>query len=71
MAAAYLDFRDTTELKAAIARGDAPPPSCMRGSGRRREPIWARIDLDRVASCVPTGQAMAWDVDTEDLTALV
>jgi hypothetical protein len=47
MAAAYLDYRDTAELAAAVGRGEAPPPSCLRGNGRRREPVWARVDLDR------------------------
>lgn len=47
MTAAYLDYRDTAELQRAIARGDAPPPTSLRGAGRAREPIWARESLDR------------------------
>jgi len=47
MAAAYLDFADTVELAVAVRRGDAPAPSSLRGKGRKREPIWARDDLDR------------------------
>lgn len=47
MTAAYLDYRDTAELKRAIVRGDAPPPTSLRGTGRAREPIWARQSLDR------------------------
>lgn len=47
MAAAYLDYRDTAELAAAIGRRDAPPPSCIRGKGRHTEPVWSRDDLDR------------------------
>jgi hypothetical protein len=47
MAAAYLDFSNTAELVAAIKRGDAPVPSSLRGKGRKREPVWSRIDLDR------------------------
>jgi hypothetical protein len=49
MAAAYLDYCDTRELVAAIVRGEAPAPSSLRGSGRKREPIWARSDLDHYA----------------------
>ncbi len=46
MAAAYLDLRDTKELARAVGRGEAPPPSALRGSGRKREPIWAKVSLD-------------------------
>ena len=70
MAAAYLDYRDTAELAAAVARGNAPPPSSLRGSGRRREPIWARIDLDRrVASGAL--QSEFSQPEKENLAALV
>jgi hypothetical protein len=47
MTAAYLDYRDTAELQRAIVRGDAPPPSSLRGAGRGREPIWDRETLDQ------------------------
>jgi hypothetical protein len=47
MTAAYLDFSNTADLAAAIRSGDAPAPSSLRGKGRKREPIWARDDLDR------------------------
>lgn len=57
MAAAYLDYRDTTEFAIAIRRGDAPPPSSLRGSGRKREPVWCREELDRyLAPAPPDGQ---------------
>jgi hypothetical protein len=39
MTAAYLDFATSGKLQAAIARGEAPPPSAMRSFDRRRVPI--------------------------------
>jgi hypothetical protein len=68
MAAAYLDYRNTAELSAAVVRGDAPPPSSLRGTGRRREPVWARVDLDR---SVASGQSEAGEPTKENLAALV
>jgi hypothetical protein len=57
MAAAYLDYSDTSELAAAVVRGDAPAPSSLRGKGRDREPVWNRNDLDRhVAPISPDRQ---------------
>lgn len=47
MVAAYFDFKDTADLQRAIARGEAPPPSVLRGSGRAREPIWHKWSLDQ------------------------
>jgi hypothetical protein len=47
MTAAFLDFEDTKALAAAVTRGEAPPPSAMRGAGRAREPVWNRAALDR------------------------
>ena len=70
MAAAYLDFRDTAELTAAVVRGEAPPPSSLRGTGRKREPIWARQDLDRrVASEAVESEAS--NVGSENLATLL
>jgi hypothetical protein len=70
MAAAYLDHRDTAELATAIARGDAPPPSCLRGAGRSREPVWAKAILDRfVAPLLANDQND--DRSKENLRALV
>jgi hypothetical protein len=70
MAAAYLDYRDTSELAAAISRGQAPPPSSLRGSGRRREPVWARVELDRCVAftALPSESGVP---AKENLTALV
>jgi hypothetical protein len=67
MAAAYLDYRDTGELAAGIDRGEAPPPSSLRGKGRCREPIWTRDDLDRHVA--PLSQHA--DRTTENLQSLV
>lgn len=70
MAAAYLDFRNSAELTAAVVRGEAPTPSSLRGAGRKREPIWARQDLDR---CVASRaiESEASKVGSENLTALL
>lgn len=69
MVAAYLDYRDTAELAAAIRRGEAPPPTSFRRRGRRREPVWSRVTLDCYTSrrtvCESTG------VTEEDLQSLV
>ena len=70
MVAAYYDFRDTAELQRAVARGETPPPSSLRGSGRNREPIWTRLDLDRhIAPAPPSRQDEARP--RENLAALV
>lgn len=42
VAAAFHDFTDTKAFFRAIAQGDAPRPTGFRGSGRAREPVWAR-----------------------------
>ena len=69
MTAAYLDYRDTAELQRGIARGDAPPPTSVRGSGRSREPIWSRNWIDhRIAHPGPVGQNQSSKID---LVALV
>lgn len=69
MVAAYLDYRDTAELTAAIRRGEAPSPTSFRRRGRGREPVWSRVMLDYYTSqhtaCEPTG------VTEEDLQSLV
>lgn len=49
MAAAYLDFQDAAQLSRAVSKGAAPPPTAIRGSGRSREPVWAKTRLDRFA----------------------
>ena len=40
VAAAFLDFRTTRELMAAIVEGDAPKATAVRGEGKSREPVW-------------------------------
>ncbi len=70
MTAAYLDYRDTGELARAVVRGDAPPPSSLRGTGRSREPVWSRDCLDRrVAPLAPASQDAGRP--KENLAALV
>jgi len=46
MAAAYLDYRDTSELARGISRGEAPPPIGHHGIGRAKEPIWSKTAID-------------------------
>jgi hypothetical protein len=47
MAAAYLDYRDTSELARGIRRGEAPPPIGHHGIGRTREPIRSKTGIDK------------------------
>ena len=69
MATAYLDFSNTAELVAAIKRGDAPAPSSLRGKGRKREPVWSRIDLDR--HIAPLSPRLQDDKVRENLPSLI
>jgi hypothetical protein len=69
MAAAYLDYQDVAELRRTVARGEAPPPSDLHGTGRKRQPVWWKSDLDRRTQHVGTMIASA--VQTEDLARLV
>jgi hypothetical protein len=46
MAAAYLDYRDTSELARGVRRGEAPLPIGHHGIGRAREPIWSKTAID-------------------------
>jgi len=46
MTAAYLDYRDTSELARGVNRGEAPPPIGHHGIGRAREPIWSKASID-------------------------
>lgn len=69
MAAAYLDISDTAELALAVGRGDAPAPSALRGVGRKREPVWARVDLDRHVA--PLAPRMQDDQTGENLSSIV
>ena len=69
MAAAYLDCRDTGELARAVMRAEAPPPTCYRGTGRSREPVWSKAIIDNL-----TAQAKTIDPDRsegKDLGSLV
>lgn len=47
MAAAFLDYPDTSALAAAVAKGDAPAPTAMRKAGDKREPVWARGAIEQ------------------------
>lgn len=47
MVAAYLDYSDVAELTRAVTRGEAPPPSDLHGTGRNRQPVWWKSDLDK------------------------
>ena len=69
MAAAYLDYRNTSELARAVARGEAPPPTGYHGTGRSREPVWSKAVIDNL-----TGPAKATEIDSrrkKDLASLV
>lgn len=47
LAAAFLDYPDTRAFYAAVSRGEAPRPTGLRGTGKVREPIWARPVMER------------------------
>jgi hypothetical protein len=66
MAAAYLDFPNTTEFARAVRRGEAPPPISYRGAGRLRQPVWSKAIIDHFA--MPTKPARD---PSEDLLCLV
>ena len=70
MVAAYLDYPDTAELADAVGRGEAPPPSALRGAGRTRQPVWNRDMIDRhLGRHLP---ADSYPIDgKEDLQSLV
>lgn len=69
LAAGFLDYPDTKAFVAAVKAGDAPPPSALRGKGRSREPIWAKVDLERYVS--PSTVPGSDPEQREDLKALV
>ena len=68
MAAAYLDYRDTKELTAAVSRKDAPPPDALRGKGRSREPVWSLPSLQSFVSRQPA--RTVGSASREDLASL-
>lgn len=63
MVAAYLDYRDTSELSRAVGRGEAPAPTSFHGSGPSKEPVWAKSYLDRFASEEKNGDDVARKAD--------
>lgn len=69
MVAAYLDYRDTGELARAVARGEAPPPSGYHGTGRAKEPVWAKVSLDSFIS--PGSSSGGAATKQTDLASLV
>lgn len=70
MVAAYLDYRNTSELARAVARGDAPPPTGYHGTGRSKEPVWAKRHVDfRINPC--RTDAITSDEQQPTLAALV
>jgi hypothetical protein len=50
MVAAFLDFENTAELAAAVKRGEVPPPSALRKTGIKSEPVWSRVHLERFST---------------------
>lgn len=67
MVAAYMDYRDTAELAAAIKRGEAPPPTSLRRRGRQTEPVWSRIALDRYIAPPAARELNALEEDLQSL----
>jgi hypothetical protein len=52
MTAAYLDYRDTSELARAVSQGEAPPPIGHREVGSARgQPIWSKAAIDKFFEC--------------------
>jgi hypothetical protein len=68
MAAAYLDYCDTSELARAVGRGEAPLPIGYHGIGRARQPVWSKIVIDNFTA---PARATAAGRSGEDLTLLV
>jgi hypothetical protein len=68
MAAAYLDYQSVKELTRAVSCGKAPSPTGFHGTGRARQPVWAKVALDNHAD----GNGSSTDGEPErDLAALV
>lgn len=47
LVAAFFDCRDTGELARRVREGEIPPPTALRGGGRKREPVWALESCQR------------------------
>jgi hypothetical protein len=69
MTAAYLDYGDVAELRRAVSRGEAPPPSDLHGTGRKRQPVWWKADLDRHTR--QASRMVSPSRQSEDLSKLV
>lgn len=69
MAAAYLDYRNTTEFARAVTRGEAPPPIGYHGTGRSREPVWSKAAIDNLTW--PVKATRLDKLENEDLVSLV
>jgi hypothetical protein len=69
MAAAYLDYRDASELARAVVRGEAPPPTGYHGTGRTRQPVWSKVVIDRFTA--PCGATNLDGSEGENLASLV
>src|SRR4051812_16346425 len=69
LTAAYLDYRDTKELAAAVRRREAPAPDALRGKGRKREPVWSLTSLERFIA--PTAEAQQYRRPAENLASLI
>ena len=67
MLAAYLDFRSVRELELALSRGEAPPPTSYRGTGRSREAVWVKAIVD---DYVAPGRTIRQNQPKLDLAAL-
>jgi hypothetical protein len=69
MAAAFLDLPTTTALYRAVARGEAPRPTGMRGIGKDPEPVWSRPLLE---AHIAQRHGMANDATgTENIAGLI
>lgn len=68
MAAAFFDLDTVAALHAALARGEVPRPTDMRGNGRTREPLWS---LDACRNFVLRRHDLADSPESDNLAALV
>jgi hypothetical protein len=68
MVAAYLDYQSVAELIRAVGCGEAPSPTGFRGTGRARQPVWAKAALDTHGN---GNRSSSEDEPKRDLAALV